>query len=239
MGRDLAKEVKQLKYFESQIEKSSNEGTKEMAPLLPFVISGGKNTEYYYFKHINTIKGKIFNIIPEYFGEESNYTKEFLMRINNILQAGKDAKIFCVFDYDTIYKYPTNQQNHKEFEENIKSNIGGGNVVLCPSMPSIECWFLLHFKNSTDLIKTCGNKMNGLLTGYMKSYFPKSNKKIIDILKSEKYVKEPQWVKELCANRKLETAIKRAEENIEKALASNALEEQSYSYVYKVFKEVV
>jgi hypothetical protein len=239
MGRDLAKEVKQPKYFESQIEKSSNEGTKEMAPLLPFVISGGKNTEYYYFKHINTIKGKIFNIIPEYFGKESEYTKEFPKRISEILKNHNDAKIFCVFDFDTVYGNKANKKRHEDFVEKIKENIDKGIVVLCPSMPSIEYWFLLHFKNSTDLIKTCGNKMNGLLTGYMKSYFPKSNKKIIDILKSEKYVKEPQWVKELCANRKLETAIKRAEENIEKALASNALEEQSYSYVYKVFKEVV
>jgi hypothetical protein len=234
MKRELAEEVKKEKYFVATPTTSYKEGTKEISSLRPFIISGGKNTERYYFQHINT-----FNIKPEYFGKESEYTKEFPKRISEILKNHNDAKIFCVFDFDTVYGNKANKKRHEDFVEKIKSNIGGGNVVLCPSMPSIEYWFLLHFKNSTDLIKTCGNKMNGLLTGYMKSYFPKSNKKIIDILKSEKYVKEPQWVKELCANRKLETAIKRAEENIEKALASNALEEQSYSYVYKVFKEVV
>lgn len=239
MKRELAEEIKQPKHFEGEISVSHEEGTRDLFPLSPFIISGGKNTERYYFQHINTIKGTSFNIEPKYFGEESNYTKKFPERISVILKNHNDAKIFCVFDFDTVYDNEANQKNHKEFVENIKDNIDEGIVVLCPSMPCIEYWFLLHFKNSTDLIKTCGNKMNGLLTGYMKSYFPKSNKKIIDILKSEKYVKEPQWVKELCANKKLETAIKRAEENIEKALASNALEEQSYSYVYKVFKEVV
>ncbi|MBO5844031.1 MAG: RloB domain-containing protein [Bacteroidales bacterium] len=231
MERELAEEVKQPKYFESQIGKSSNEGTKEIAPLLPFVISGGKNTEYYYFKHINTIKGRIFNITPEYFGKESNYTKEFPRRINNILQEHGIAKIFCVFDYDTIYNNPTNQQKHKDFENEIKSNLDAGYVVLCPSMPSIEYWFLLHFENYTDLITSCGNKMNGLLTVYMQSYFPNSNKKIIDTLTSEKYVKESQWVEKLCSGGKLEFATERAEENTQNT------EGKSFSYVYKVFKK--
>ena len=43
-------------------------------------------------------------------------------------------------------------------------------------------------------------------------------------------------MKNMCADGKLAVAIERAEKNIEKAIASGGLEEQSYSYVYKVFK---
>ena len=46
----------------------------------------------------------------------------------------------------------------------------------------------------------------------------------------------PTWVKNLCSNGKLDNAIKRAEDNINAAIEADDLENQSYSYVYKVFK---
>jgi hypothetical protein len=229
MGRDLAKEVKQPKYFESQIEKSSNEGTKEMAPLLPFVISGGKNTEYYYFKHINTIKGTSFNIEPEYFGKKSEYTKEFPKRISVILQKHNDAKIFCVFDFDTVYDNDANKKRHEDFVEKIKDNIDKGRVVLCPSMPCIEYWFLLHFEDDKSLFLNCESLKESLKC--MESYFDKDKygKSVISKLKEEKYIKNKDWVEKLCAEGKLEKAIERAENKTDSM-------NQSYSYVYKIFK---
>ena len=47
----------------------------------------------------------------------------------------------------------------------------------------------------------------------------------------------PTWVIALCADGKLELAIKRAEDNINAAIAANDLENQSFSFVYRVFKE--
>ena len=41
----------------------------------------------------------------------------------------------------------------------------------------------------------------------------------------------------LCAEGKLATAIERAEKNIKAAVEAGKLVEQSYSYVYKVFKK--
>ena len=52
----------------------------------------------------------------------------------------------------------------------------------------------------------------------------------------EKYLKDSTWVKNLCADGKLDTAIKRAEDNIKTAEEAGDLKNQSYSYVYKVFK---
>ena len=56
------------------------------------------------------------------------------------------------------------------------------------------------------------------------------------ILKSEKYIQSPHWVEKLCSDGKLELAIERAETNINIAKENNELDNQSYTYVYKLFK---
>ena len=76
------------------------------------------------------------------------------------------------------------------------------------------------------------------LAPYMKGYFTDPSKGFKHLLKKEKYLKDATWVKNLCADGKLIEAIKRAEDNINKAIETGELEKQSYSYVYKVFKKV-
>lgn len=236
--RELAEAIKQQQYFEAVPAPSpeKDEGTREMGPLYPFLISGGTNTERYYFTHINDTTEYKFNIKPEYFGNEASYPEIFPERIKDIIKKNADAKVFCVFDLDTVYCNETNQERHKDFVEYIKDEINNGSVILCPSMPSIEYWFLLHFEDYTDLIKSCGMKMQKLLSPHMAPYFPFANKKLINLLKDKKYIEKPDWVINLCAGGKLDTAIKRAEDNIKAAEEAGDLENQSYSYVYKVFK---
>ena len=237
--RKLAEGIKQNQYFKAVPPTSleEEEGTREIGPLYPFLISGGTNTERYYFTHINDITEYKFNIYPKYFGDESSYTELFPKRIKEIIKKNAGAKVFCMFDLDTLYCNKTNQEKHKIFEENLKNEIDNGYVVLCPSMPSIEYWFLLHFEDYTDLIKSCGKKLQRLLSPHMLPYFPGSNKKILNILKDKKYIESPHWVKELCSEDKLQQAIIRAENNIKNAVATGNLKNQSYSYVYKAFKE--
>ena len=209
-----------------------------MGPLYPFLISGGRNTERWYFVHINDITDYKFNIIPKYFGDESNYTEVFPKRIKGILEKNIDAKVYCVFDWDTIFNDNDNLAKHKAFENEIQADIDNGKVILCPSMPSIEYWFLLHFQNYTELIKSCGRKLQSLLTPHMMPYFPNSNKKLLNLLKDEDYIGKDKkhWVENLCADGKLELAIQRAENNINTAKENNDLDNQSYTYVYKLFK---
>ena len=228
---------KQPVYFSPPTQQVPDEGVREIKPLLPFVISGGKNTEHYYFKHLTNTTEYKFNVIPEYFGNEASYTEEFPNRINSILKDNADAKIFCVFDYDTIYRNKTNQENYEKFVNSIKKEIANGSVALCPSMPSIEYWFLLHFENRPQLIKTCGKTMQKLLEPYMLPFFPNpQGKRLLNILKSEEFVDKPEWVVKLCENGKLDAAIQRAESNINSANATGDLEKQSYSFVYLLFK---
>ena len=238
--RDLGESVEQKRFFETVDLPSTvqDEGTRDMTPLLPFVVSGGQNTERYYFIHISNLTDYKFKIVPEYFGDESNYTEVFPKRIKGILEKNTDAKIFCVFDWDTIFDNEDNLNKHKAFESEIQTDIDNGSVILCPSMPSIEYWFLLHFENHTQLINSCGRKLQSLLTPYMMPYFPNSNKKLLNLLKDEGYIGngKSDWVEKLCSDGKLELAIERAETNINIAKANNELDNQSYTYVYKLFK---
>lgn len=235
--RELGETIEQKRFFEAVPASplpEQDEGKRDMGPLYPFLISGGRNTERWYFAHINDITDYKFNIIPKYFGDESNYTEVFPKRIKGILEKNTDAKVFCVFDWDTIFNDDDNLAKHKAFENEIQADIDNGRVILCPSMPSIEYWFLLHFQNYTELIKTNGNAI-GILAPYIKAWFS-SDKKLSKILKSKKHIKSPHWVENLCADGKLELAIQRAENNINTAKENNDLENQSYTYVYKLFK---
>ena len=235
--RELGETIEQKRFFEAVPASplpEQDEGKRDMGPLYPFLISGGRNTERWYFVHINDITDYKFNIIPKYFGDESNYTEVFPKRIKGILEKNIDAKVYCVFDWDTIFDNDDNLNKHKAFESEIQTDIDNGSVILCPSMLSIEYWFLLHFENHTQLIKTNGNAI-GFLAPHIKSWFS-SDKKLSRILKSEKYIQSPHWVEKLCSDDKLELAIERAETNINIAKENNELDNQSYTYVYKLFK---
>ena len=238
--RELRETIEQKRFFDAAPASAlpeQDEGKRDMGPLYPFLISGGKNTERWYFAHIHDITDYKFNIIPKYFGDESGYTEVFPNRIKSILEKNADAKIFCVFDWDTIFDNETNQEKHRTFEEELQSEIENGTVILCPSMPSIEYWFLLHFENHTDLIKSCGKKLQSLLSSHMMPYFTGSDKKLLNLLKDNNYIKNGEWVKKMCADGKLQLAIQRAEENINAAIKNGNLDNQSYTYVYKLFKE--
>ena len=243
--RDLNDSAEALHYFDAptvEVDASleSDEGSRELGELSPFVISGGSNTERFYFKHISRFTPYKFNVIPEYFGDESNYTEVFPARISEILSKNTDAKIFCVFDWDTIAGDNTKEAKHKSFIKKIEPAITQGAVVICETMPCIEYWFLLHFENCTQRLDSY-SKVSNKLAPYLKPYFldPDCSKKIAfkKLMKAEKYLSNSAWVEKLCADNKLELAIKRAEENIQQAEADKTLDTVSYSYVFKLFKE--
>ena len=236
--RELAEVVEQQQYFEAVPAPSpeEDEGTRDMGPLYPFLISGGTNTERYYFTHINDTTEYKFNIRPKYFADESNYIEAFPKRIKEILNANTDPKIFCVFDWDTIYGIDAKIKKHEDFEKRFRTEIDNGNVVICPSMPSIEYWFLLHFEDKTDLLKDY-RAISNILAPYFKPCFADPTKNLKKLLKQEKYLQDSTWVKNLCSDGKLNAAIKRAEDNIKAAEEAGDLANQSYSYVYKAFKE--
>ena len=228
------KESEQARYFAPSASfEGADEGTREISPLDPFVVSGGKNTERYYFAHISAVSNNYkFNIRPKYFGDESAYTEVFPKRIAEILSKNADAKIFCVFDMDTVVKYGL-QDKHKDFVDALDSEIKSGQVVLCESMPSFEFWLLLHFTDYSGLLRNY-EEVADLLAPYIKQYFPDSGKRLKKLLKSERYVQNPTWVKRLLEEGKLEQAIERAKICIDRE--NNEKGKHSYTNVFKSFE---
>ena len=141
-----------------------------------------------------------------------------------------------MFDWDTIYGDETKLKKHEDFEKQFQTEISTGSVAICQSMPSIEYWFLLHFEDYTELLKDY-RAVSNRLAPHIKTCFPDSSKGLKQLLKKRKYLEDSTWVKNLCSGGKLDTAIKRAEDNIKAAEKAGDLENQSYSYVYKVFKK--
>lgn len=228
---------KTQKFFKKGKSSSSspNEGTKEMRQLSPFIISGGENTERYYFTHISTLTPYKFNIMPKYFGKESNFCIDFPKRISEILKKNADAKIFCVFDYDTIFNSDTNRKNYENFKASIADYINKGVVILCPTMPCFEYWFLLHFVNNSQLRTSC-DAVDKILEQFMRPYFSDSKSSFKDILKNTKHLEKSDWVKKLCDDNKLGKAIDRAKSNYNKAITENDLDNHSFTLIYKVFE---
>ena len=259
--RTIKPEITENPYFSAETTAPTEDGTRQLNPIGPYIISGGQVTERCYFENLSKCTKYKFNILPKFFGNEASYAEVFPRHINDILSGNPDAKIYCVFDLDTIYGNLSSQKdakrkcavaNKKTFEAFKKNYTSSKNVVLCPSMPCFEYWFLLHFENDTTLYKTCG-KVIKKLDPYMRGFFPdnklpneylfkmKKTKnidkiKLVSILKTESYLCKDEWVKKLCANGKLEKAIRTAEENINCANDKNLLEQQSYSYVFLPFK---
>ena len=98
--RELRETIEQKRFFEAAPASAlleQDEGKRDMGPLYPFLISGGRNTERWYFAHINDITDYKFNIIPKYFGDESSYTEVFPNRIKSILEKKRGCKDFlCI-----------------------------------------------------------------------------------------------------------------------------------------------
>lgn len=211
------------------------EGSRELRPLPPFIVSGGRNTERFYFMHISNLTEYKFRIVPEYFGNESNYFEVFPERIKRIIDNDEDARVFCVFDWETVRDNETNERKHKTFMDLLKNSIDSGRIKICPSMPCFEYWLLLHFENVTTLFRSYSD-VASRLAPYIKACFPRSGASLKKLLKREKYLLDSAWVKNLIGEGRLQNAISRAKGNIALALARGTLEEESYSYVYEVFE---
>ena len=233
-SREL-RESKQTNYFISANKPDdTTEGTRDMYPLYPFVISGGKNTERYYFIHVSKLSDKYrFNVRPEYFGDESAYVEVFPKRISEILSKNADAKIMCVFDIDTVVK-DNLQDKHEKFVNSLKPRIEKGQIVLCESMPSFEFWLLLHFNDYKGLLKDYPS-VSKVLAPHIKPYFKDSNTvRFKKLIKCEKYLKDQDWVKRLLDEGRLEQAVERAKICLAREMSEKG--SNSYTNVFKAFE---
>ncbi len=166
-------------------------------------------TEQYYFSHIRSIYNFRYVLKPYYFGTTS--LQEMERKISEIVGGGGIA--ICVFDTDVSQR----DESQRKRLDHLKRKYGQKkNVIFCDSLPSVEYWFLLHYRNTNRHFGSSAEVERELRT-YIEGY-----KKRADFLEKEK------WVSDMCSDQKLETAIQRAKDFGETG--------ESYSNVYKAIE---
>lgn len=172
-----------------------------------YVIGEGL-TEKYYFQHLKKAKGYSCVVRPRFFSNKNSIyylekrTKELLLA---------DVTVICAFDSDVAQRNKEEKKLLRNFIAKYRTN---RNVIICDSLPSIEFWFLLHFKKTNkhfpnyNAIRT---ELRKFITGYDKT---------------EKFLLQDNWVKTLAD--KQESAIKNS-----KILKPD---EGSYSNIYRAIE---
>ena len=166
-------------------------------------------TEQYYFSHLRSLYNFRYVLKPYYFGTTS--LQEMERKISEIVGGGGIA--ICVFDTDVSQR---DEAQRKRLDQ-LKRKYGQKkNVIFCDSLPSVEYWFLLHYRNTNRFFASSAEVERELRT-YIERY-----EKRADFLEKEK------WVADMCSDQKLETAIQRA-----KDFGENG---ESYSNIYKAIE---
>lgn len=166
---------------------------KRNIPLrFKYVVLGDGLTEQYYLKHLKEINGYGYSLRPSFFDNISIFEAN---RIIYELVSGGCNKVIFITDYDTV----VNQDKKEQFNKLVKCYEENPEVLICESMPSIEFWFLLHYKLTTRPYKNADETLKAL-----RKFNP-------DFEKTKSFLQNIKWVEELCSKGKLEDAIGNAE----------------------------
>ncbi len=166
-------------------------------------------TEQYYFSHVRSLYNYRYELKPYYFGTTS--LQEMERKISEIVGGGGIA--ICVFDTDVSQRDETQRKRL----DHLKRKYGQKkNVIFCDSLPSVEYWFLLHYRNTNRFFASSDEVKRELRT-FIGRYEKKA-----DFLEKEK------WVADMCSDQKLEIAIQRA-----KDFGENG---ESYSNIYRAIE---
>ena len=158
---------------------------------IPTLIGAGI-TEQWYFKHLKTLKDYRVKIRPRFFGTET--ANGMAKRIEEVLQ--NDGFAICVFDADVSTWNELELKKWNALRRKYKDN---PSVLLCDSLPSIEYWFLLHYRNTNRYYGTSQAVIEDL-----KNFIPQYDK-------AEKFLRQEKWVAEMTGEGRLEEACARAE----------------------------
>lgn len=172
-----------------------------------YVIGEGL-TEKYYFQHLKKIKGYSCVVRPRFFSSKNSiyYIEK---RTNELLLA--DVTVICAFDSDVVQRNKEEKERLKNFVAKHQDN---EKVIICDSLPSIEFWFLLHFKRTNKHFPNY-NSIRDELRKFIAGYD-----------KTEKFLLQDKWVKILID--KQDIAIKNGK--------SLNPDEGSYSNIYKAIE---
>jgi len=159
---------------------------------IPTIIGAGI-TEQWYFTHLKALRGYHVKIRPRFFGTETAAGLD--KKIEEVLR--DEGIAICVFDADVS---TWNETERKKLAALQKKYEGNASVILCDSMPSIEYWFLLHFKHTTRHFGTSKAVIKEL-----KKYIPQYDK-------TEQFLGNQKWAEEMTGEGRQEQACEYADE---------------------------
>ena len=180
---------------------------KQRRSPIPTIIGAGL-TEQWYFTHLKALRGYRMKIRPRFFGTETAAGLD--KKIEEVLR--DEGIAICVYDADVS---TWNEAERKKLDVFQKKYEGNASVLLCDSMPSIEYWFLLHYKHTTRHFGTSKAVIKEL-----KKYIPQYDK-------TEQFLSNPKWVADMSGEGRHEQACKYAD--------NTNTSSGSYSKVHKVF----
>lgn len=177
---------------------------------IPTIIGAGI-TEQWYFTHLKALRGYRVKIRPRFFGTETAAGLD--KKIEEVLR--DESIAICVFDADVS---TWNEAERKKLAALQKKYEGNASVLLCDSMPSIEYWFLLHFKHTTRHF------------GTSKAVIKELKKHIPQYDKTEQFLSNQRWVEEMAGEGRQEQACKYADKM--------DMSSGSYTRANKVFSHI-
>ncbi len=158
-----------------------------------YAVLGDGRTEQFYLQHLKSLKGYNYRVYPSLFDDITIDIVE--NKIDELLSGGCD-KIVYFTDYDIIVK----QGKQEKFKELIIKYENKPEIIICESMPSIEFWFLLHYKKTTKEFQNATEVLAEL------------QKYITGFSKGKTFLQKQKWVKNLCSAGRIEKAQKFASE---------------------------
>ena len=180
---------------------------KQRRSPIPTIIGAGI-TEQWYFTHLKALCGYRVKIRPRFFGTETAAGLD--KKIEEVLR--DDGMAICVYDADVS---TWNEEERKKLATLQRKYEGNTSVLLCDSMPSIEYWFLLHYKHTTRHFGTSKAVIKEL-----RKYIPQYDK-------TEQFFGKRKWVEDMSSEGRQEQACDHA--------ANTDISNGSYTNVQKVF----
>lgn len=183
---------------------------KDKRPNIPVLIGAGI-TEQWYFTHLKDLQNLRLKIRPRFFGKEQIHNLE--KNVEQVLAT--DGEVIVVFDTDVTQWNEIERKRLELFRNKYKKDC---RVLLCESMPSIEYWFLLHFVKTNQYFET-----SRAVIAKLKTFIEHFDK-------TEHFLHNQKWVKDLSADGRLENALEYAKKN--------GMRGASYTDVWKVMEKL-
>jgi predicted ATP-dependent endonuclease of OLD family len=183
-----------------------------------YAVLGEGITEQWYLHHLKRYRDYKFSIRPVLFADIGIEKAEWI--IDELVSGGCNSIVFLT-DYDTI----VNQGKRDAFERLRNKYKGIDEVLICESMPSIEFWFLLHFKFTTKEFMLC-EEVVAELKNHIEVYS-----------KSAKNLQTKKWFNILMENNGLVAAKINAEKGLRLYNAGNVGEYFPFTKIHLAIKE--